>query len=612
MQLLSKLTLMFLFIPALSFAQQRVTALELVSSETNKTLQILKEGDVLNLATLPTTGFSIRAITNPDEVGSVRFGINSNSKIQVENRFPYTLTGDDSKLYPHPWHPSVGNYYIKATPYSKRSATGTIGDPLGLNIKIVNQAPPKLIGFNLINADTDQIIDKLIPGQVLNLATLPSRNFTIQAVTAPDEIGSVIFALDGNSKYALENSLPYSISGDKNGDYAPLSIGLGSHSLSATPYSESRGEGIKGDSLSVNFSIIDQPPVQVVSLSLVDTDTDLPIRELKNGDVVNLRDLPSRNFTIIANTYPSTIGSVNFALDGTSNYQLENVLPYSINGDNHGDFSPLVLSLGAHSIVATPFSEARGDGEKGPSLEVNFTLVDEWVTESMKFTPIYDQNQYLNGILYRPQSAEKDWSIAKSSEGNIYRFEVREGEGRVSGADNTENNPRERAELYRSGYPMGTEVWASYSFMVESGEKFTDVASNIGQWHPGISISPALAIQRYYNDKIRIISRSGKSGSVQSVTRYKGPMERGQWQHIVQQVVFNAYGKGMLKIWLNGNLIIDHSNISIGYTDSEGTYWKFGIYRASTPVPESVRYANMEVGKESLFKRVGNPLPIKP
>jgi hypothetical protein len=54
------------------------------------------------------------------------------------------------------------------------------------------QSTQSVVSFDLINADTDQVIGPLNDGDILNLATLPTRNLNVRANTSPSTVGSVI------------------------------------------------------------------------------------------------------------------------------------------------------------------------------------------------------------------------------------------------------------------------------------------------------------------------------------------------------------------------------------------------------------------------------------
>lgn len=114
--------------------------------------------------------------------------------------------------------------------------------------------------LRLINADTDQPIsayDPLTDGVTLNLATLPTRNLNIEAITIPSPVGSVVFELDG-SPYPPENFVPYALASDVGGDYFPWTPSVGNHVLRITPYTGLDATGSPGTTLTFNFSVIDQ------------------------------------------------------------------------------------------------------------------------------------------------------------------------------------------------------------------------------------------------------------------------------------------------------------------------------------------------------------------
>ncbi len=68
-------------------------------------------------------------------------------------------------------------------------------------------------------------------------------------------VRSVAFKVDGH-QLRTENVVPYSAGGDVNGYYSAFRPGLGNHTLTATPYSESYGGGVAGNAIVVSFSAI--------------------------------------------------------------------------------------------------------------------------------------------------------------------------------------------------------------------------------------------------------------------------------------------------------------------------------------------------------------------
>jgi hypothetical protein len=112
-------------------------------------------------------------------------------------------------------------------------------------------------GFTLIDADTDRSIAPLTDGTTLNLATLPTRHLNVRADTSPTSVGSVRFVLDA-AYYRTENTAPYALARDTNGNYSSWTPSVGSHTLRATPFSMSRAGGLRGRPLTITLNVIDE------------------------------------------------------------------------------------------------------------------------------------------------------------------------------------------------------------------------------------------------------------------------------------------------------------------------------------------------------------------
>ncbi len=106
-----------------------------------------------------------------------------------------------------------------------------------------------------------QVIGALADGDVLSLDSLPTSNLAVRADTLPATVSSVRFDLDGIVGFRTENVAPYALFGGSGGDYAPWSgVALvGTHSLTATPFSGGGGSGTAGTPLSIGFEIVETP-----------------------------------------------------------------------------------------------------------------------------------------------------------------------------------------------------------------------------------------------------------------------------------------------------------------------------------------------------------------
>jgi hypothetical protein len=254
----------------------QVTSFTLVNATTDQDIQTIHNGDVINLATMTSRSLNIRANGSPG-TGSIVFNLTGQqTKTQTEGTLPFSLFGDINGDYSN-WTPAVGSYTLKATPYSLSGGTGVAGTSLTINFSVSdrNTDISSITSYTLINATTDQAIQTLSNGAVLNLATLPSRSLNIRANTSTNA-GSVIFSLSGQEvKNLTESTPPFALFGDIGGNYNNWTPAKGNYFLKATPYSGSGGTGTAGTSLAINFSVTDQAAITAQRVSMVTEEASL-------------------------------------------------------------------------------------------------------------------------------------------------------------------------------------------------------------------------------------------------------------------------------------------------------------------------------------------------
>jgi MYXO-CTERM domain-containing protein len=114
--------------------------------------------------------------------------------------------------------------------------------------------PSRVEELILVNADTNMDIAPVDDGAVLDLSQLPP-NLTLRVQTDPPVVGSVTFRVDGGLA-RIESIAPYSISSDDGrGDFAPWTLGLGAHTVLATPHDAADGGGREGETLEIDFTL---------------------------------------------------------------------------------------------------------------------------------------------------------------------------------------------------------------------------------------------------------------------------------------------------------------------------------------------------------------------
>ena len=116
----------------------------------------------------------------------------------------------------------------------------------------------------------------------------------------------------------------------------------------------------------------------LTGFALVDTDTHAAVSgfdPIADGATISLAAV-GKNLAIRALS-AGTPGSVVFALDAGYAHT-ENAAPYSLCGDDGGDFAQLPctnLGVGAHALSATAYSGTNGSGTALGSISVHFTIV---------------------------------------------------------------------------------------------------------------------------------------------------------------------------------------------------------------------------------------------
>ena len=145
------------FFTVAAHAQQSVTSLTLINADTDLPIAShdpFLSGTTLDLKTLPTRNLNIRANSNPDPVGSVRFGYDGNANYRTESTQPYAFARDTGGDY-NPWTPTVGLHTVTATPFTGAAAAGTPGTTLTINFTVIDSA---VTGIPVANAGPDQLI----------------------------------------------------------------------------------------------------------------------------------------------------------------------------------------------------------------------------------------------------------------------------------------------------------------------------------------------------------------------------------------------------------------------------------------------------------------------
>jgi hypothetical protein len=113
-----------------------------------------------------------------------------------------------------------------------------------------------VVNFTLVNVETGADIMIIGNGMTIDMATLGTRKITIRANTQ-GTVGSVIFGLDGNARYKVEDLAPFALYDDTGRKYYAWPYTLGVHTLTGTPYAQVGGNGATGGAATIQFTLID-------------------------------------------------------------------------------------------------------------------------------------------------------------------------------------------------------------------------------------------------------------------------------------------------------------------------------------------------------------------
>jgi Malectin domain/Putative Ig domain/Secretion system C-terminal sorting domain len=125
--------------------------------------------------------------------------------------------------------------------------------------------------------------------------------------------------------------------------------------------------------------------LQVTSLTLINSSIDVDFVTLFDGMVININDLP-QSINIRADVNQPA-GSVKFGWQGNPNYRVEGVAPYSLGGDNGGNYNDMQIGLGSYTTTATPYTNGGASGTPGIPLNITFYVVEE----NVNVPPIVNQ-----------------------------------------------------------------------------------------------------------------------------------------------------------------------------------------------------------------------------
>ncbi|MEM9077708.1 MAG: choice-of-anchor D domain-containing protein [Bacteroidota bacterium] len=421
----------------------------LIDTDTNTIVSLIEDGQVLDLGTFSTTNFSIEALVGENSVGSIVFDFNGVNNFRTENLVPYALGSNSGEDF-IPIDIPLGINNLTANGFSQSNGNGDLVATGAISFEVIRTLSP--ISFNLIDTDTNTSVLVIEDGDVIDFGQFQTSNFSIEAVVDDIEVGSIVFDFNGEAGFRTESFVPYALGSDNNGNFFPVNIPLGINNLVANGFSQSNGNGDLVATGSISFEVIQN--LNPISFSLIDADTNTPIVVIEDGDVIDIGQFQTTNFSIEAIAEGIEVGSIVFDFNGEAGFRTESFVPYALGSDNGGDFIPVNIPLGTNNLVASGFSQSNGQGTLLATGEISFDIqntqsseirvfpnatsdivnVGSKVNSGKRFTGtifnMFGQLVRSNLIFDFKSSNTQSFSIAGLSQG-IYVLELRDEKGNI-------------------------------------------------------------------------------------------------------------------------------------------------------------------------------------
>jgi len=122
--------------------------------------------------------------------------------------------------------------------------------------------------FELLNPATNVAVTSVTGDATINLAEFGLTSVRVRAVTSPGTVGSVVFGRNANLTFSTDNDAPYRLSG---------ALGLGAHTIRATPYSGINGGGNAGTPLMAQLTFINDLNLATATPNPTATPVPLPL-----------------------------------------------------------------------------------------------------------------------------------------------------------------------------------------------------------------------------------------------------------------------------------------------------------------------------------------------
>ncbi|MEM9534643.1 MAG: choice-of-anchor Q domain-containing protein [Cyanobacteria bacterium P01_E01_bin.45] len=236
----------------------------LFDADTNTLIASIGEEEItILLSDIRGRNLSIAAFV-PEEsqfsgrVESAFLDFNNGQVTRTENSEPYSLFGDIGGDFAGGMIP-IGQNTVSFDLFSRDRRRGKLLGTVERSFTVIDNFTGISIG--LFDADTDRRLTTLSDGTEIDSSLLENRSVNIAALipssgALSDQVESMVINLNNGEVIRTENSNPYAIFGDLEGDYFGGSLSTGVNQISFDLFSENGGRGDLIDTISLEFTIV--------------------------------------------------------------------------------------------------------------------------------------------------------------------------------------------------------------------------------------------------------------------------------------------------------------------------------------------------------------------
>ena len=183
--------------------------------------------------------------------------------------------------------------------------------------------------LTLVNAETDQDIQELQDGDIIDLAKTGNIPFSVRANTTPKMVNFTRFELTGSTVHTQrERKLPYALYGDDmEENYFGQRWGAGNYTLTVTPFSRTQ----QGQNFTADFEVVWSNSKSSVAFQVYPIPTEGKVRVVHDPKALQLQMLDRVGNILLSQPLSSKAEEiVNLQSFGQGTYYLKVISPQKV------------------------------------------------------------------------------------------------------------------------------------------------------------------------------------------------------------------------------------------------------------------------------------------